>query len=72
MVMLYEPCHPFSTRCQVSGVTGKVSCVFFFLNLQSGESSRWKVCYQQSLLRLVTDLAVVMLLNSCLNSDHVI
>ena len=56
-------CHVSRVTCQVSGVRWQVSfvrwCVLFclFLILQSGGASRWRVCYQRGLPRLVfTDL----------------
>ena len=42
-------CHMSGVRCQVSGVT----CNFFFLFSESGGTSRWRVCYQWGLPRLV-------------------
>ena len=48
-------CHVSYVRCHVSGVTCQVSCVtfFYFFVWQSGEASRWRVCYQRGLPRLV-------------------
>ena len=45
-------CHVSGVTCQVSGVMCQVSHVSFFLG-QSGEASRWRVCYQRGLPRLV-------------------
>ena len=44
-------CHVSGVRCQVSGVM----CHFFLLLFfrQSVEASRWRVCYQRGLPRLV-------------------
>ena len=44
-----------SVRCQVSRVMCQVSHVifFFFFFGQSGGASRWRVCYQGGLPRLV-------------------
>ena len=38
-------------RCQVSGVTCQF--YFYFFIFQSGGASRWMVCYQRGLPRLV-------------------
>ena len=50
-------CHMSHVMCQVSGVRCQVSHVIFFILLffflQSGEASRWRVCYQRGLPRLV-------------------
>ena len=43
-------CHMSRVRCHLSGVMFQVD---FFLNLQSGGASRWRICYQWGLLRLV-------------------
>ena len=45
-------CHVSGVRCHVSGVTCIYIYIFFFL--QSGEASRWRVCYQRGLPRLVS------------------
>ena len=46
-------CHVSRVMCHVSHVTCNFN--FFFLQnfLQSGGASRWRVCYQQGLPRLV-------------------
>ena len=51
-------CHVSYVICHMSHVMGRVShvmcqviIIFFFL--QSGEVSRWRVCYQRDLPRLV-------------------
>ena len=54
-------CHVSHVRCQVSGgrchLSGGVYFLVLFLILQSGGASRWRVCYQCGLPRLVfTDL----------------
>ena len=58
-------CHMSCVTCHVSGVTCQVSHVschmsrkkiyIFFLPGQSGEASRWRVCYQRGQPRLVLD-----------------
>ena len=64
--MSHVMCHVSGVRCHVSGVTCQVSRVrfhvsgvtchnffsFFFFG-QSGGTSRWRVCYQRGLPRLV-------------------
>ena len=47
--------HMSHVRCQVSGVTSQVSHVSFFSG-QSVGASRWRVCYQRGLPRLVFSL----------------
>ena len=64
---LHVMCQVSHVTCHISGVTCHMSCVtchmsqFFFLFYlfiylffgQSGEASRWRVCYQRGLPRLV-------------------
>ena len=47
-------CHMSNVRCQVSGV--KKNSSSFFFSGQSGAASRWRVCYQRGLPRLVLHL----------------
>ena len=49
--LLHVRCQVSGVRCQVSGVRCQVSHVFFLG--QCGEASRWRVCYQRGLPRLV-------------------
>ena len=49
-------CHVSIVMCHTSGVTCHVSPVHFCIFekiVQSGGASRWRVCYQQGLPRLV-------------------
>ena len=47
-------CHMSGVRCQVSCVMCQVSCVTCQVSGgQRGGASRWRVCYQQGLPRLV-------------------
>ena len=46
-------CHVSRVRCHMSGVTFQF---FFGVFLQSGENSRWRVCYQRGLPRLVFNI----------------
>ena len=46
--MSHITCHMSGVTCQVS----HVRCNFFFL-FQIGEASRWRVCYQRGLPRLI-------------------
>ena len=46
-------CHMSGFRCQVSGVCCQVSGVTIFLDKKGG-ASRWSVCYQWGLPRLVS------------------
>ena len=57
---MFTPHHVSDVTCQMSRVTRHMSCVTchvlrvtFFL--QSGWASRWRVCYQQGLSRLVSN-----------------
>ena len=48
-------CHMSGVRFQVSGVRCHVSCVICnFVFLQSAGASRWRICYQLCLPRLVS------------------
>ena len=47
-------CQVSGVRCQVLGVTCQVSRVTFFVCLQSGGASRWRVCYHRGLPLLVS------------------
>ena len=44
-------CHMSSVTCHMSGVMARCHELFFFFFGQSGEASRWRVCYQQGLPR---------------------
>ena len=54
-------CHMSGVRCHVSRVTchvSRVMChifIFFYMFLQRGEISWWRVCYQRGLPRLVLE-----------------
>ena len=49
--MSHVPCHMSPITCHVSNV--KCPIIFFFFFEQSGETSRWRVCYQWGQPRLV-------------------
>ena len=53
--MSHVRCHVSGVRCQVSDAMCQVSGVMFFCVFfgQSGWASRWRVCYQRGLPRLV-------------------
>ena len=51
--MSHVRCHLSHVRCQVPGVTCHVSVFFVFFWGKSGGASRWRVCYQRGLPRLV-------------------
>ena len=58
--MSHVTCHMSRVTCHMSCVT----CIIYFLLLffgQSGEASRWRVCYQRGLPRLVLKLWQVYL-----------
>ena len=58
--MAHVRCHVSHVRCHMSGVTCKVSCVTCNIKNKIGQSdwaSRWRVCYQQGLPRLVFRLS---------------
>ena len=50
---MFTPNHRSHVRCHVCGVMFCFFWVFFWVFLQSGGDSRWRVCYQRGLPRLV-------------------
>ena len=50
------PCHMSHVTCHMSRTTchmSLITCMYIFFWGQSGEASRWRVCYQWGLPRLV-------------------
>ena len=62
--MSYVTCQVSPVACHVSGVTCLFFCSLFFG--QSGEASRWRVCYQRGLPQLVSSVGAP-LLSDCLH-----
>ena len=56
-------CHVSCVRCQVSHVMCHAWHFFFFFFRQSGGASRWRVCYQRGLPRLVLQYTLVAIPN---------
>ena len=60
--MSHVICHMSHVRCQVSGVRCHMSCLFFYFIYffrQSGEASRWRVCYQRGLTPSSLDIFII-------------
>ena len=51
--MLHVTCQVSHVKCHMSRVTCHMWRFFFFFFWQSGGASRWRVCYQRGLPRLV-------------------